>query len=203
MTKKTGQVLVTEGFLAIFGRLLGRVPVRMLTSNFHHRTLRNKAHKIRDIDYDFGVQFSPNWMPVFLLNSQFCCLSSQSKQLSRLRTSGSSATASATQKWTYCVDVVQGRPLLLPACYFPFLFFFFFNQKTRLYRSGQVYAFFASGNGRKHPPPPSQSLFAFLSKLIPCCRHLSVFSGSFSKLITSLKTRLLWLVWHAWTVSFL
>ena len=52
----TSRVVVTRDFLAIFGRLFDRVPVRILNQDFHHRTQRKKAHKTRN--YDFGVQFS-------------------------------------------------------------------------------------------------------------------------------------------------
>ena len=43
-------------FLAIFGRLFDRLPVRISTSDLHHRILRKKIYHIRA--YDFGVQFS-------------------------------------------------------------------------------------------------------------------------------------------------
>ena len=45
-------------FLAIFGRLFDRLPVRISTSDLHHRILRKKIYHIRA--YDFGVQFSFN-----------------------------------------------------------------------------------------------------------------------------------------------
>ena len=52
-----GRLVVTRDLLAIFGRLFDRVPVRILTSDLHHWTLRKKkAYKIWD--YNFGVQFS-------------------------------------------------------------------------------------------------------------------------------------------------
>ena len=35
--RNTGRVFVTSDFLAIFGRLFDRVPVRILASDFHHR----------------------------------------------------------------------------------------------------------------------------------------------------------------------
>ena len=40
--------------MAIFGRVFDHVPVRVLTSDIHHRTLRVKVYKIRENDY--GVQ---------------------------------------------------------------------------------------------------------------------------------------------------
>ena len=52
----TGRVFVTLDVLAIFGHLFARVPGRILTSDFHHLTLRKMAYKVRD--YDFEVQFS-------------------------------------------------------------------------------------------------------------------------------------------------
>ena len=52
----TGRVFITRDFLAMFSRPFDRVPVQILTSDFHHRTLRKKVCKIRD--YDLGVQFS-------------------------------------------------------------------------------------------------------------------------------------------------
>ena len=39
-----------------FRRLFDRLPVRISTSDLHHRILRKKLYHIRD--YDFGVQFS-------------------------------------------------------------------------------------------------------------------------------------------------
>ena len=39
-----------------FRRLFDRLPVRISTSDLHHRILRKKLHHIRA--YDFGVQFS-------------------------------------------------------------------------------------------------------------------------------------------------
>ena len=53
--RNTGHIFVTWGWLAIFGRLFGRVLVRILTSHFHHRTLQKNSYKTRD--YDFGVPF--------------------------------------------------------------------------------------------------------------------------------------------------
>ena len=47
---------ITRDFLTIFGRLFGRVPVRILTSDFHHCTQRKKDYKTRD--YGLGVLFS-------------------------------------------------------------------------------------------------------------------------------------------------
>ena len=41
-----------------FRRLFDRLPVRISTSDLHHRILRKKVYHIRD--YDFGVQFSFN-----------------------------------------------------------------------------------------------------------------------------------------------
>ena len=49
----TGRVFVTRDFSAIFGHLFDRVPIRRLTSDFHHWALRKKAYKVRG--YDFGV----------------------------------------------------------------------------------------------------------------------------------------------------
>ena len=40
----------------VFGRLFDRLPVRISTSDLHHRILRKKLYHIRA--YDFGVQFS-------------------------------------------------------------------------------------------------------------------------------------------------
>ena len=42
----------------VFRRLFDRLPVRISTSELHHRILRKKLYHIRD--YDFGVQFSFN-----------------------------------------------------------------------------------------------------------------------------------------------
>ena len=47
-------------FSAIFGRLFDRLPVRIWTSDLHHRILRKKIYHIRA--YDFGAQFSFNKM---------------------------------------------------------------------------------------------------------------------------------------------
>ena len=43
----------------VFRRLFDRLPVRISTSDLHHRILRKKLYHIRA--YDFGVQFSFNW----------------------------------------------------------------------------------------------------------------------------------------------
>ena len=48
---------VTNGLTCqFFGRLFDRLPVRISTSDLHHRILRKKLYHIRA--YDFGVQFS-------------------------------------------------------------------------------------------------------------------------------------------------
>ena len=56
--RNTSHAVLTRDFLAIFGPLLDRVHVRILTSDFHHWTLQKKAYKIRE--YVFGAQFSVN-----------------------------------------------------------------------------------------------------------------------------------------------
>ena len=43
----------------VFRRLFDRLPVRISTSDLHHRILRKKLYHIRA--YDFGVQFSFKW----------------------------------------------------------------------------------------------------------------------------------------------
>ena len=59
--------VVTRDFSAIFDRLFDRLPVRILTSDLHHWILRKKIFHIRA--YDFGVQFSFNYMHTVLLNN--------------------------------------------------------------------------------------------------------------------------------------
>ena len=44
--------------MPVFRRLFDRLPVRISTSDLHHRILRKKLYHIRA--YDFGVQFSFN-----------------------------------------------------------------------------------------------------------------------------------------------
>ena len=51
----------------VFRRLFDRLPVRISTSDLHHRILRKKLYHIRA--YDFGVQFSFKPCTVFF----FCC----------------------------------------------------------------------------------------------------------------------------------
>ena len=51
--RNNGRVVITRDFLASFGHLFDRVPVRILTLDLHHRTRGKKAYTIRD--YDFGV----------------------------------------------------------------------------------------------------------------------------------------------------
>ena len=48
----------------VFRRLFDRLPVRLSTSDLHHRILQKKLYHIRA--YDFGVQFSFKVSPVFI-----------------------------------------------------------------------------------------------------------------------------------------
>ena len=73
----------------VFRRLFDRLPVRISTSDLHHRILRKKPYDIRA--YDFGVQFSFNcrmWLlyEIFFLSTcmiRLCELSLASTKLPR------------------------------------------------------------------------------------------------------------------------
>ena len=55
----TGRVFVTRDFCANFGRLFDHASDRILTSDVHHRTLRNKIYRIRRCGHWMG--FSCSW----------------------------------------------------------------------------------------------------------------------------------------------
>ena len=54
-----------------FRRLFDRLPVRISTSDLHHRILRKKIFHIRA--YDFGVQFSFSWAAARSQQLRFFC----------------------------------------------------------------------------------------------------------------------------------
>ena len=58
--RNTGRVVVTRDFLATFGRLFDRVPVRILTLDFHHQTLQKKKparSEIMILECSFAAAF--------------------------------------------------------------------------------------------------------------------------------------------------
>ena len=89
----------------VFRRLFDRLPVRISTSDLHHRILRKKLYHIRA--YDFGVQFSFN-------GSKFCLPPSSIHQMTGL---GSkmvwTMTYSHSRHWTFAAIVKALHSALL------------------------------------------------------------------------------------------